>query len=422
MVQSRRIALATALAVLLASSAAVAKVTLTWSTWLGGDQLNVLSARIAEFERQNPDIDVEILSFAGSDYKAKLLSMFATGTAPDVAHTVVYDAPHFIREGMLLDVSRFAREIPRSEYYISDVYVREGRVYGGFESHVQVYPIYYNPDLFAAAGLLTPNEYAQRGQWTWETFREAARKLTQRGSDGRIVRYGIQIHPLWEVGWGVFGLSNGAEIVNRARTRVTVDDPAMVEALDFLVDLYQADHVAPRPGEPLPSGDPLLNGTAAMVLQGSWQMNYYKQFGSGVAWDIAPSPRGRSDTVYRAPGADGVVLASTQHPEEAWRLVRFFLDEFVQFDKAKSKLEVPVMKRALASDVYLAAPPASMRVIGDLLAHSIPQPVFAGAVEVRGVLEQQLLPAFRGERSLETAVAEAARLGQAKLMEFQDSR
>lgn len=413
------IAGAAALALLLVAQPTAAKVTLTWSTWLGGDQLNVLKRRLAEFERQNPDIAVEVLSFAGySEYKAKLLSMVATGTAPDVAHTVVYDAPLFMQEGMLLDVTSYARDIRRSDYYISDTYVRGGRVFGGFESHVQVYPIYYNPDKFAAAGLQTPNQYHAAGQWTWQTFRETARKLTLAGGDGQVRQFGVQIHPFWEVGWGVFGLANGAEMVNAGATRVTMDDPRMVEALEFMTRLYQSDHVAPRPGEPLPAGDTLLNGAAAMLLTGSWNMSHYKQFAGQVAWDLAPTPLGTSDRVYRGPGADGIVLASTKHPAEAWKLVRFFLGDYVQLDKAQSKLEVPVLKRALVSDVYLSPPPASMRVIGDLLARSVAQPVFPGAVEVRSEIEQQLLRAFSGQVPVATAVAEAQRIGQAKLAEF----
>lgn len=399
-----------------------AKVRLQWSTWLGGDQLSVLTARTNEFEKQNPDLEVEMLSYAGTDYKAKLLTMVAAGSAPDVAHSVVYDAPFYIDRGMLLDVTSMAREIRRSDYYISDIYVRDGRVYGGFETHVQVYPLFYQPDRFSEAGVPSPNDYAARGAWNWQTFREVARRLTRVGSDGQIHQYGTQVPTSWETGWGVIGLSNGAEMVNADMSRVAMDSPAMLDSLRLMLQLLYDDHVAPRPGEPLPEGDPLLNGSVAMSFQGSWRMNYYKQFAETIPWNIAPTPFGTSDRVYRAPGADGVVLASTKHPAEAWRLVRFFLSDYVQLDKARSKLEVPVLKRAITSSVYLEAPPADTRVVGDLLARSVPQPVFMGATEVRQAIEGQLAQAFNGQVALEAAVAEAQRLGQAKLDEFAKSK
>lgn len=232
---------------LLTSIPAAAKVRLTWSTWLGGDQLSVIQKRIEEFERQNPDIEVEILSFAGEDYRARLVTMFAAGTAPDVAHTVVYDAPWFIQNDMLLDVTRFAQEINQSDYFISDVYQPEGRVWGGFESHVQVYPIYYNPERFAEAGLMTPNEYYAAGDWTWETFRQVSRVLT-RAMDDTIVQYGVRLPSGWETGWSIFGLANGAEFMNPERTTVTMNTPEMTEALRFMASLYHEDRVAPPPG------------------------------------------------------------------------------------------------------------------------------------------------------------------------------
>lgn len=155
-----------------------------------------------------------------------------------------------------------------------------------------------------------------------------------------------------------------------------------------------------------------------MQFDGSWGMNYFRQFADGIPWDIAPTPIGLSDRVYRGPGSDGLVIASTEHPMEAWRLVRFFLEEFVQFDKANSRLEVPIMRQAVASDVYLSPPPQSMLVINDLLERSIPQPVFYGTLDVLGVINQQISAALAGQVPVETAVAEAQRLGQAKLNEF----
>lgn len=102
--------------------------------------------------------------------------------------------------------------------------------------------------------------------------------------------------------------------------------------------------------------------------------------------------------------------------------MRFFLGDFVQLDKARSKLEVPVLRKAVMSDVYLEAPPRSMLVIGTLLNRSVPQPVFLGAQEVRSTIEQALIRGFQGQAPLGNAIAEAQRLGRAKLDEFFQNR
>src|SRR5690606_24100426 len=107
--------------------------------------------------------------------------------------------PFLIEEGLLYDVTRFAQAIDSDDYYISDAYVDRGRVWGGYESHVQVYPIYYNIDLFNAAGLSSPNELAARGEWTWSSFLESAKKLTRSGSSDVVEQYGVFLHP-WLTG------------------------------------------------------------------------------------------------------------------------------------------------------------------------------------------------------------------------------
>jgi len=409
--------------VVLFTCSSFAQTTITWSTWLGADQLEVLESRIREFERQNPDIKVEIISFAGGydDYKAKLLAMMATGTAPDVAHTVVYDAEFLIETGMLYDVTRFAQSIRRDDYFISDTYVRDGRVWGGFESHVQVYPIYYNVDAFEEAGLASPNALAERNDWTWDTFVEAIQRLTRIDSSGNINRYGLYLHQLWEVGWGIFLLANGASFIDESGTKVTIDSPEAMQALEFVRDLYLRYHAASHIN-PLPAGDPLLNGSAAMMLTGSWQMNHYQQFaGDLVNWDIAPTPRApwkETNLYFRAPGTDGLVLAGTKHPDEAWRLVEFFLDDYVQMDKARSKLEVPILKSAIASDIYMQAPPQHMRVIGDLLNQSVAPPTTWGSLEVRETIQAELMPVWAGTISLEEGVRQAKHAAEVKLQEI----
>ncbi len=399
---------------------AAAKVTITFATGLGGDQLKVMTGRIAEFERQNPDIDVEILSIPGGfgQVRAKVLTMIAAGTAPDVVHSVLNDAPYFIDAGALLDVTPYAREIDRNEYYISDAYVKNGRVWGGFESHIQVVPIYYNAELFAAAGLPTPNDLYQAKQWTWETLRETARKLTRRGPDGRTQQWGFNFPLGWETGWGIFGLSFGAEVISADYRRITLNTPEMRQALELMVQLMRTDQVAPAPGVPLPQGDPIANGSTAMHINGTWRMNWYKQFAGDVPWDVAPTPIGASPLVYRLPGADGVVTAASKHPAEAWRLVRFFLDDYVQMDKAKSKLEIPVSKKALRSSAFLEAPPTHMQAILELLYRSKAQPVYLGMNEVNAAVSGVLSRAFSGALPVQTALVEAERQAQARLNEF----
>lgn len=407
-----------ALGMMLLSLPVSAKVKLVLATGLeGSTSLPTYMARIDEFMRQNPDIEVEVMPFAGwATEKEKVLTMLATGMQLDVVHSNVNDAPEFLNKGIFLDVTKYAQEIKTSDYFLSDIYTVNGRIMGGFESHVQVHPVFHNVDLFAEAGLQTPNELFAVGKWNWDTFMAASKKLTRITGDGKVERFAARIPLQWvPSGWGSFRIAAGARLFSADGTRVTMDTPEMRTALQYFNELL-VNRVMPRPGETLGTGDPLTNGKVAMDFIGSYRMEFYTKTGQNLNWDIAPTPIGpKGNATYRTPGADGLVVSSTKHPEEAWRLAKFFLGEYVQNDKASTRLEVPVLKKALASRSYLQAPPKNMKVIGDLLNRSISQPVFLGVSEATAEVNKALTPAFKGEVSLETAITEAQRLAQTAL-------
>ena len=201
----------------LAPIASAGKTTIRWSTWLATDQLEEYRKIIDLFEKENPDIEVKIESYAGTDYAAKLLTMFAAGVAPDVMHTTIYQADQFIEMGMFYDVAPLMKESGfKWEDYVpfSPIYKRGDKVWGGLESHFQVYPLYYNADYFEEAALPSPNDYYQQGKWDWRTFLEVARKLTKdTNGDGKIDRYGYYTYFGWETGWYPWLLLNNASFI-----------------------------------------------------------------------------------------------------------------------------------------------------------------------------------------------------------------
>ena len=59
-----------------------------------------------------------------------------------------------------------------------------------------------------------------------------------------------------------------------------------------------------------------------MQVVGHWRMQRY--LGSGFDFDMAPLPLGESgESVNRADGSCFAISADTEHPEEAWELVKF---------------------------------------------------------------------------------------------------
>ncbi len=94
--------------------------------------------------------------------------------------------------------------------------------------------MYYNKDAFREAGL-DPNKPPA----TWKELKAAAQKLTKKDASGNVTQYGIQIPSTGFPYWLLQTLTtpNDVLLANEAGTQVTFDQPQVIEALQFWVDL-----------------------------------------------------------------------------------------------------------------------------------------------------------------------------------------
>ncbi|MGQ9629201.1 MAG: ABC transporter substrate-binding protein [bacterium] len=392
------------------------KTTIRWSTWLSGETLDTQSKLLDMFEKKYPDIGVKVETTPYTEYWPKLLTQHAAGMAPDVMHTTIYFADEFIRKGVFMEVSDLikASGFNYDDYVpFSPIYKRGDKVWGGLETHNQVYPIFYNVDMFKAAGVQSPNDYAAAGNWNLNTFLEVARKFTKdTNGDGKADQWGFYAAPWWETGWLPWVLLFDANWVKKyddGKVEITFDSPKMIEGMKWYIDLVRKHGVAPVPGEVQLMGTALEAKKAAMMTDGSWMMNVYKVRLKDFEWDIAPPPKGVVLRTHIDAGADGLVYSKTKYPKESWKLVEFFLGEEVQMEKARSKLVIPVLKRALNSSEYLSAPPKHIKVIHEMIDYAVPVVVFEGfnEVETKGI-RPEVEAAFMGKKSVEQALKDGA--------------
>ncbi|HEY0736371.1 MAG TPA: extracellular solute-binding protein, partial [Herpetosiphonaceae bacterium] len=128
------------------------------------------------------------------DYVEKLKRELATGTAPDVFWIGGVWLADIVATEQVLDLKPYIDADPRltlDDFY--DQPLRElshdGKLYG-LPRDVSTLVVYYNADLFKAAGIATPNELAEQGAWDWNALLDSARQLT----DPARGQYGV--------GWG----------------------------------------------------------------------------------------------------------------------------------------------------------------------------------------------------------------------------
>ncbi|GHV14053.1 hypothetical protein FACS1894219_09640 [Clostridia bacterium] len=106
---------------------------------------------------------------------------------------------------------------------------------------INAYPLAFNLDMITEAGLENPQDVYDRGEWTWEVFREYLTALTQdTNGDGQTDIYGYG--GFWTNMLTNLLFSNGTGIA--AGREETLSSPATLEVLEFIGALYNEDKTA----------------------------------------------------------------------------------------------------------------------------------------------------------------------------------
>ena len=383
------------------------RVEITLFTWTRPGELAVNQDLCARFEEEQPGIRVEIINEPGDRAMDKLQAMVAAGNPPDVMSIHGAFFVPLAAKGALLDLDPLIADDP--EFDLDDFYpqlVELCRHEGGLYSlprYTSVYVLFYNQDLFDAAGLAYPDQ-----TWTWDDYLAAARRLTAHSDDPDRRRYGCVID-FWGARIYPWIWANGGQILNEDATRCLLDRPQAQEALQFLVDLRHKWKVCP----PTTFADRrqniamFTNGQVAMFQTGAWDIQQMKE-AKALRWDIAPLPKKQQHATLL--GMENYAIAGgTKHSEEAWELFKFLLGAGAQETMA-GELEKQPSRRSVADGPYLAQDAGyTRRVFVDALAYAEQAPNVPEWDRVSHFIQEQLDLMWIGEASVEDGTRRAAR-------------
>jgi multiple sugar transport system substrate-binding protein len=298
-------------------AAAEGPVTITWAFW-GSPEEKASHERVADaFMQEHPEINIEVWHQPWDDYFTKLQALWASGDTkviPDVAF--LWPTPRYAAEGVLENLDPYIEE---SGYNLDDYWPGllesakyEGSVYG-FPRDIESNIIYYNRDMFDAAGVEYPSN-----DWTWDDFLAAAEALTQKDANGTTTVYALAA----EAGKaGKFINQTGGgfldDYVNPSKCALT--DPASLEGIQFFADLMESG-LAMRPADLNQAGGDAAvfsSGQAAMILQNSSRVSAFNQ--GGLNYDIAPAPVPADGERWNAAGGAAWVMSSgSDNKDAAW--------------------------------------------------------------------------------------------------------
>ncbi len=260
--------------------------------------------------------------------------------------TVWYDEARVLGEmGVLLPLDQFGgadnSDFEREFYSpVLDVFRESGALYA---LPMDAFPLmlFYDVDYFAKLGVPPPD-----GTWDWNDLVDKSLKLTERGKEGTVSRWGLATHN-WNIWWALW--QNQAEMVDALTSQCRLQEPAAIEALEFFRELIHTHHVSPAA-----SGVELLNLIYSPV--GSPPAMVYNTIPFGSSRDNyrrAELAQGKVPSVPVESYAGIAIVAQTTSPEAAYTALRGLLHTMEPYVNVPTEREAVARLPENRSDIQL---------------------------------------------------------------------
>ncbi|HEX6745764.1 MAG TPA: sugar ABC transporter substrate-binding protein [Longimicrobium sp.] len=289
--------------------------------WALGAEGEKVQALVADFERENPGIRVEVQQIPWTAAHEKLLTAHVGNSTPDVAQLGNTWVPEFAALKALapLDAPVAASpRTPRASYFpgIWDTNVVAGRTYG-IPWYVDTRVLFYRTDILKAAGYDSVPS-------TWAGWTEAMRRIKLRMGP----RQYPALLPTNEWTYPVaFGLQAGSPLLREDGRYGDFRDPRFRHAFEFYIGLFR-QNLAPSVANTQISNlyQEFERGNIAMYITGPWNIGEFSRRlppEMQDKWATAPLPGPDGPGVSLAGGASLVMFRASKHPREAWALIEF---------------------------------------------------------------------------------------------------
>lgn len=306
-----------------------------WGLW---ENDATVQGVIADFQAAHPKIKVTYVKQSPRQYRERLQNAISRGQGPDVfrfhntwipmLRNDLSSAPESV-----MSVSEFSSAF----YPVASADLVGGQSIYGMPVMIDGLGLYYNEDLFAAAGVAAPT--------TWEELLNIVPKLTVR-NETTILTSAIALGTTGNVEHfsdivGLMMMQNGARL--SAPTGAQAE-----EALVFYRKFANpADPVFTWSDAMDNSVYAFASGKVAMILAPSWRVFDIKQINPALRFRVVAVPQLPGNTVTWATYWAEGVSSKSKFQQEAWEFVKYLTSR-----EATTKLYLEAAKTRLFGEPY----------------------------------------------------------------------
>ncbi|WHY91525.1 ABC transporter substrate-binding protein [Neobacillus cucumis] len=276
-----------------------------WAPFSGADGPRMKNI-VANYNKLQSKYQVDMQIIPQNDYyKTVDLSFSGQKSGPDVMIMHADQLTNYESKHLIKDITDVAEKAGIKKENYSETAWNAGAFDGKqYSVPLDIHPLilYYNKDLFKAAGL-DPNKPPK----TREEFVADAKKLTDSSKN----QWGFVVPTLWpnQFIYPTVFFQNGGELLKDGKPNY--NSPEGVEALTFLSDLIHKDKVSPENVQQDGEVTLFLQGKNAMQLNGPWMMEQWDK--AGIHYGVAPVPQlGTKTQAVYANGHNFVIPAAVK--------------------------------------------------------------------------------------------------------------
>ena len=282
-------------------------------------------------ENENITFVLQPVAGQGNNTDEKIISNYAAGTPPDLVHTAYWSGGVYGVRDMLPELMEtFIRHDKEYADSMDDFFphLLESSMWNGqlwsLPQETNADLPYTNLAMVREAGL----DKLQLG-YTWDDFVDYAGTIQRSLGPGKESGKWAMGHMLNVVVWWNLVFQAGGQLFNEDRTKLVLDSPEALEALEFVSDVHHKHQVAvphrsyyEETGKERPS---FRKGQIAMFYETSASrlVSWAQDIGGLENMYVSPSPTKKRPFVATFGQNTYLFKTNTQQQEAAWQVMRW---------------------------------------------------------------------------------------------------